>query len=1002
MKFKLITVFVMLLSYIGMAQETKTISGTVSDSTAVPLPGAQLKVQGKEIFTVTDFDGNYTLEGVEEGDIFKVTFLGFQPKEITVGSSNEYNITLQEEAAALSEVVVIGYGKAESRDLAGTISNLKGEEINDSPTTSALQAAQGKLAGVQVINDGSPGSVGNVRIRGSISVLGGADPLYVVDGVITQDISGIANSDIESFDVLKDASSTAIYGARGANGVVLITTKSGKGKMNISLSTKTGINTLVNGVDMANAQEYARYTNEALVRGGNDPAFSEAEIGNLKTTNWMDEITRDGFFQNYNLSVSGSKDDIDYFVSTNYMDEEGILKNNKYERLTVRLNNTYHLDENLRIGHNLSLARERGFAPSTSAYAIDGVPYGAFTSAYKQAPFLSVRNAQGNYQTTNLNNVGNPIAEIENNQSVNEQVRILGNVWGELDVVDWLSFRSSLGVNVLRQKIRSYGASYNVENESGVQINNQNQQLTVRDVDEERFNWDNFLTFDKKFGKHDINLTLGLTAERFSSEFLQGSRRGVPPSDNLLYLNVGEQEGQKVENSGDKSTRLAYFSRLLYNFDKRYVFNATIRREGSSKFAESQRIKYYPSFGVAWNIDNENFFSNQNFISNLKVRGSYGLVGNDRINSGLFLQLIDFSAYPFPSGVAIGGSSIQQYDENLKWETTKELDLGVEFGLIQGKLRGEVTYYKKTTEDILFPLALPQTSGDDNFVTNAGSIENKGIEFGLNWSDASESDDFSYNIGFNITKNENELTKINPVVANATPFIDSGDLQNGKIVTRTVEGNQLGTFWLYKTDGIFESQEEIGNSAQPAASVGDFRYVDTNGDGTISQADRQYMGSYQPDFYYGINLGFTYKQVDFSTSLFGNVGNKVFNGLRAQRFSGENIDADLFAERNVVPTEASAGPRAFNEVPLPSDYYLEDGDFLRVNNITLGYNFSDKIVEYINLSRLRIYAVAQNPLTFTKYSGFNPELPRGVLDSGLELNAYPTTGKFLLGLNIDF
>ena len=358
----------MLLSYIGMAQETKTISGTVSDSTDVPLPGAQLKVQGKEIFTVTDFDGNFTLEDVEEGDVFRITFLGFQPKEVTVGTENEYNVVLQEEAASLNEVVVIGYGEAESRDLAGTISNLKAEEINDSPTTSALQAAQGKLPGVQVINNGSPGSVGNVRIRGAISVLGGADPLYVVDGVITQDISGIANSDIESFDVLKDASSTAIYGARGANGVVLITTKSGKGKMKVSLSSTTGINTLVNGVDMANAQEYAQYTNEALTRTGNDPAFTASEISGLQTTDWMDEITREGLFQNYNLSVSGSKEDIDYYVSANYMDEEGILQDNDYERLTVRLNNTYHLSENIRFGHNVSLVRQRGFNPSFSNF----------------------------------------------------------------------------------------------------------------------------------------------------------------------------------------------------------------------------------------------------------------------------------------------------------------------------------------------------------------------------------------------------------------------------------------------------------------------------------------------------------------------------------------------------------------------------------------------------------------------------------------------------------
>ncbi|WP_417885826.1 SusC/RagA family TonB-linked outer membrane protein [Zunongwangia sp.] len=1003
MKLKLITLFVMLISVVGMAQDTKTISGVVIDTSDVPLPGAQVKIIGKNIYSVTDFDGNFTLEGVSEGDTFRVTFLGFQAKEMPVTSETQYNVVLQEEASALSEVVVIGYGQAESRDLAGTISNLKAEEINDSPTTSALQAAQGKLPGVQIINNGSPGSVGNVRIRGSISVLGGANPLYVVDGVITNDISGIDNSDIESFDVLKDASSTAIYGARGANGVIIITTKSGKGKMNISLSTTTGINTIVNSVDMANAQQYATYTNEALARGGNDPAFTPEEISNLSTTDWMDKITQDGFYQKYNFSISGSKEDaLDYYASVNYMDEEGILKGNKYERLTVRLNNTYHLSDKIRIGHNLSLIRERGFNPSTSAYDGDIIPYAAFTNAYKQAPTFSVRNENGNYARTILNDVGNPVAEIENNQSVNEQVKILGNVWGEIDLFDWLTFRSSLGVNVNRQKIRAYGARYVIENESSTQINNQNQQLSVEDKDFERFNWDNFFTIDKKFGRHDFQLNLGLTSERLTSEYLKGSRRGVPPSDNLLYLGIGEQEGQTLDNGGDKSTRLAYFSRLLYNFDKRYVFNATIRREGSSKFSDKERIKYYPSFGLAWNIDNEDFFDNQNVLSNLKLRGSYGLVGNDRIDSGQFLQLIDFVKYPFPSGVAIGGTSIEQYDQNLKWETTKELDLGLEFAFLDNRLTGEFTYYKKQTEDILFPLALPETSGDDSFITNAGDIENKGVEVALAWSDRSEDGDFSYNIGFNLTSNQNELTAINPVIENSTPFIESGSLNNGKIVTRTVEGKELGTFWLYKTNGVFTKQSDIDGSAQPNAKVGDFRYVDTDGNGAIDQNDRQFMGSYQPDFYYGINLGVTYKQVDFSTSLFGNVGNKVYNGLRAQRFSGENIDAALFADRYQGGENPNSGPAAFNEIPLPSDYYLEDGDFLRVNNITIGYNFSDKILETIKLSKLRVYATAQNPFTFTDYSGFNPELPRGVLDSGLELDAYPTTAKFLLGLNIDF
>lgn len=1002
MKLKLFSIFMILISGFGFAQNSKTVTGVIMDENDVPLPGAEVKVIDKEIYSVTDFDGNYTLENVEVGDGVRVTFLGFVAQEFTIQQKNEYNITLQEDAAELDEVVVVGYGKAKSRDLAGTISNLKADEINDSPTNSVLQAAQGKLPGVQVINDGAPGSVGQVRIRGSISVLGGADPLYVVDGVITDDISGINNNDIESMDVLKDASSTAIYGARGANGVVLITTKSGKGKLKVSLSSTTGVNVLSNQVDLANAREYAQYTNEALARIDKDPAFTESEIANLSSTNWMDNITRDGIFQKYSVSVSGETDKADYYLSAGYLDEEGTLKGNSYERLSVRLNNTYRLNDNIRVGHNINLIRSRGFNPSTAAFDGDVPPLNVFTTAYKQSPTIPVRNEDGTFRNTNLNNVGNPVAEGQNNSSVNEKVRISGNVWGEADIFDWLTFRSSLGVNVLRQKIRAYAARYEIANESSTQFNNQNQTLSVQNNDAERFNWDNFFTIDKRFDKHSFNLTLGLTSERFTSEYLKGSRRGVPPSDNLLYLNLGEKEGQNVENGGDKSTRVAYFSRLLYNYDSRYVFNATIRREGSSKFNKDQRIKYYPSFGLAWNISNESFFDNQTTLSNLKLRASYGLIGNDRIDSGQFLQLVDFSQYPFPGGVVTGGTSIERYDDNLKWETTKELDLGLEFGFFQNRLTGQFTYYNKETEDILFPLAIPQTSGDDAFITNAGNIKNEGVEFSINWGEQAEDNGFGYNIGFNITANDNELSKINPVIENASPFITSGSLNNGKNVTRTVEGRELGTFWLYKTDGVFETQEEIDNGAQPNAKIGDFRYVDVDGDGQISQDDRRFMGSYQPDFYYGINISLNYKQLDFSTDLFGNVGNKVYNGLRANRFNGENIDKALFNERYVAGNGFKGGPAAFNAVPEPSDYYLEDGDFLRVNNITLGYTFNQDFLDLIKISRLRIYATAQNALTFTNYSGYNPELPRGVLDSGLELNAYPTTAKYLLGINLDF
>ncbi|MBI9065558.1 MAG: TonB-dependent receptor, partial [Marinilabiliaceae bacterium] len=974
------------------AQESIAIKGTVVDAeNKEPIPGVNVSVKGTTTGTITDIDGNYRLSAPSDADLV-FSFIGMSSQVITIEGRRQIDVVLESDTKSIDEVVVVGYGTSTKKDITGSVVGVKGDELAKQAQLSATQALQGKVAGVRVIDSGAPGEKPMVRVRGTGTILGGADPLYVVDGVITQDIRNINNSDILSIDLLKDASSAAIYGVRGANGVIIITTKAGtKGKTKVSYDGYVGVNTLAKDVEMADSRLFKAYANEALAYEGNAPIYDESAMD--PTTNWMDEITRVGMKQDHNISLSGGSDAATYYFSAGYYKDQGILDKNDYERITVRSNNTYQLTSFLEVGNNIGISR----------YDADNVNKDNFTVAYRQAPHVPVFNEDGTYAYSNNNNVGNPRAAIDYSNDRSWGARVQGSAYANVLMGEHLSFKTSFGVDWENNNGRVYRPKFWVspsQKQEDSSLNRTTNEAT-------RWVWDNILQYENKFGRHSLKVMGGMTAEEYRFEELAARRLNVPDSENYWYLNLGDEASATNNGKGQKETRKSFLGRVNYAFADKYLVTGTIRRDGSSKFPEDNRNVVFPSVGLGWRMSEEGFMQNLNWLDNLKVRASWGQMGNDAIDPNAFVYTISSGLdYVFGSNQDIvNGGTIQDVkDPNLQWEVTTETDLGVEFNLLGNKLSGEFDYYKKTTTDALINAPIDAIYGDPDgvFLTNKADVLNKGFEAVLNWNDRINQD-FNYNIGFTLSRNKNSIDN----VSDGIPIV-SGSLNNGQVTTRTEVGQPIGAFWLYQTDGVFNTQEELdgyvneaGNPIQPDAITGDLKLVDTNGDGIIDEEDRVYCGSYNPKMMIGLNLGFTYKNLDFTVDGYGNFGNKIYNGKKAQVWGGENIEAAL-AGRWTADNPNSNIPRASNTVPVASDYYLEDGDYFRINNITLGYTLPKNWMEAVKIERCRVYFSARNAITWMNYSGYTSELPKGSLNSGIELGAYPQTASYFVGLNVNF
>jgi TonB-linked SusC/RagA family outer membrane protein len=972
------------------------VSGKVTGTNGVALAGVSVTIKGSNTGTTTDDAGNYAISVPDENSVLVFSYVGYSLQEVAVGNRTTIDISLVATASQLDQIVVVGYGTARRREITGSVASVRGAELAKQPVLTATQAVQGKVAGVQVLTSGDPNALPTIRIRGTGTLFAGANPLYVVDGIITDDIRNINSADIVSMDILKDASSTAIYGMRAANGVVLITTKKGRsGKLTINYDVSMGVKEATRLVDMAGPEQYANYLNEAnIYYGPGDSLITRQQLSNGGNTDWYDEILKKGFFQNHNVSLSGGSEAITYFLSAGLLTDEGIIKTNNFTRFTLRSNNEYRISNSLKLSTLLSYSRGQ----------VRNVNLGVFNIAYRAAPYVPAKIGDKYGNTSLSNNVGNPVLDLNKTNDAGTGDRLQGNVALDFKPVSWLSLRSSFGADRNIFNSRAYLYKYantgtdNVFIQAGGNQLRQNSTLTVNESEGTRWVWDNTATATKRFGEHNISLLVGTTSEQIQTRNITGSRLNVPEDRNQWYLNAGASSTATNNNTGDKSTRNSYLARLNYNFNDRYFVAATMRADGTSRLPESNRWGYFPSVGVSWDLAKESFMTDQNIFRALKLRASWGKVGNDQIGSSLFRPLATQNVPYFFNGAEYLGISFPEVsDPNLRWEINKEMDFGLDFTVLNGRLAGTVDVYSKKTEDALVSVNLPAILGDPSYITNAGTISNKGIELSLDWNQ-SINQDWRYTLNINGAYNKNEIDKLNGGQA-----LFDGSV-GGSFTTKSDNGQPIGSFFLLQMDGIFQNAEEIAKSAQKTARPGDIHYRDIDNNGVINDLDRVFFGSYQPKFTFGFNGSVNFRTFDLSVGSYGTAGGKIYNGKKAARADvRDNVEADVARNRWTPNHPSSTIPRANLNQERASSYFLEKGNFFRINNLTLGYTLSSSTASSIRLKSVRIYGSVQNLATFTSYSGFSPEINNGsVLAGGIELGIYPTTRTFVLGLNVGF
>jgi len=1001
-KFSVFTFLCFLFINTASAQNI-TVSGVITDGKDnSPLPGVGILVKGTTTGTTTNAAGKYTISAPANATLV-FTYIGYTAKEVAVNNQTTLDITLSESAELLEQVVVVGYGTQKRKDLTGSVAQVKGEDIARQPVLSATQAIQGKVAGVQIVSSGAPNSLPTVRIRGTGTMLAGANPLYVVDGIINEDIRNINSNDILTMDILKDASATAIYGMRAANGVILITTKKGKsGAMQIEYNATAGFKEAANLVNMAGANQYAGYLNEAnQYYGSGDILITPSMLQNGANTDWYDAILKRGFQQNHNLSISGGNEKTTYLFSAGYLTDAGIIKTNDFNRLTLRANNEYNVTDWLKFSAMTSYSRSD----------VRNVNLDVFNIAYRAAPYVASK-VDGKYGNTSLsNNISNPLLNLEKENNGDIANRLQSNFAVDLKPLSWLSFRSAFGIDAEFGKNTTYNYRYlntGIDNVFITEGGNQVRELSglaLEDKTTSRWVWDNTITATKTFGDHNFNLLVGTTAEGFKSTSFKGSRTSVPEDQDQWYLGAGSPTNQTNDNTGDKASRNSYIGRLNYSYANRYLLTATLRADGTSRFPSQNRWGYFPSVGLGWNLVNESFMKEQKLFSALKIRASYGKVGNDLIPTSTYISLATINKPYFYDGKEYLGISFDNLaDKNIRWETTTEYDLGLDFGFLDNRLTGEFNYYNKKTEDALVDINIPAILGDTDgkYTTNAATFTNKGLELGLNWA-SKAGNDWSYSIGGNISYNKNRIEGLNGGQALSDANV------GGTFVTKSDSGQPIGSFFLLQADGVFQNEAEIAASAQKDAKPGDLRYRDISGpngtpDGVVNDLDRAFSGSYQPKLTFGLNGNVTYKAFDLNIGTYGTSGGKVYNAKKAEREnSRDNIETEIAKNRWTPNNPGSKIPRANLDKLPASTYFLEKGDFFRINNLTLGYTLPKEILSKYKFQKLRVFVTAQNLATITGYSGFTPEIVSDkTLNAGVESKIYPTTRTFAFGVNVGF
>jgi TonB-dependent starch-binding outer membrane protein SusC len=985
------------------------LTGRVTSARGMGLPGVTVVVKGTTVGTSTAPDGTYSLQSPENSGVLVFSFIGMLSQEIPFSGAGTINVTLEEDTQALEEVLVVGYGTVKRSDLTGSVAQVRESEIKAMPIVALDRALQGRAAGVFVTENSSrPGGSTTVRIRGTGSVTAGNEPLYVIDGYPIGDLNTLNPMDIESIEVLKDASATAIYGSRGSNGVILVTTKRGKaGQSVVNFETYYGIQTPRRTIPLLNASEYAEFINDARVNGGGQPYFDgstpdrplPASLG--AGTDWQDEVFQNAPIHNHQLSLNGGNEKTQYAISGSSFNQDGLIVNSFFKRYTVRTNLDHQVSKRIKVGLTMqgAFTQERRARTETGGQQDAGVT----GAALNYAPVFPVFNPNGtfyrNLGTLNGQQVDNPVGISTDNYNRVFSTRILTNAFADFKIAEGLTFRTSWGAN-----INNYKSNYYATRQTNLGFaSNGDASITSG----QNLNWlnENVLSYTRSFAdRHNLSGVLGYTTQGFNHEFVTANASNFS-DDFALYNNLGSGATLRSPSSGVVEWGLiSYLTRINYGFDNRYLVTFTARADGSSRFGPNKKYGFFPSGAVAWRVINEGFMQNQNALSDLKFRASYGLSGNQEIGNYPYLSSITPVRTAFGGALQVGGAQNRVSNLDLGWEKNAQLNIGLDFGIINNRVQFTTDYYIKTTSDLLITVNIPQSSGFSTSLQNIGKVENRGVELGINSLNIDQQN-FQWHTDFNISFNNNKVLNLD----NARREFIGGSFANvvGYNITRV--GEPLGAFYGRVVEGIFQNEGEIASSAQKNAKPGDFRFKDLNGDGVINDADRQIIGNPNPKFFGGLNNTFVYKGFDLNIFIQGTYGVDIMN---FQRFETHNLNGQNNQSRDVLDRWTPANPsttipRANSQggQRIFSTFHMEDGSYLRVKNIALGYTLPATATLPLGMNSLKVYVAAQNWFTLTRYTGYDPEVNffgSGSLNQGVDYGAYPTAKTVLLGLNVRF
>ncbi len=995
------------------------ISGRIIDkSNNEPLIGATVSVKGTNLGGTTDIDGRYRFEVPNEAAVLLFSYAGYESAEIPVGTQREINVILSENASLINEVVVVGYGTQKRSSISGAVSSITAKEISELPILRMEQALQGRVAGVTVTqNSGSPGSTLTVRVRGT-STINNSDPLYIVDGIPVDGLDFLNPNDIENINVLKDAASAAIYGARGANGVVLITTKSGHENQpgHINYDAYYGVQSPWKTANLLSAREYGIISNEASVAAGVTPLPEFANPDALgEGTDWLDAIFSDAPISSHQLSLSGGSAKSTYSLSGNIFDQNGIVGGEKagFRRYTVRAAGTNTVKSWLTIGTNIGFTNlTRNGLPENNEFVTP------FARALNIDPVTPVRKSNGTFAYSRYSDtdITNPVNAIEQTFDRWHSDRVVGSIFGELRLTQGLTFRSTYSVDATFAQEGIFYPKFDLSNDPTLSDAPAGEKRAINSVvinnnTWKNWQWENVLTWHTLINdRHDLVLTGGISALENHHEYNGGANTNLPsndPKDAYISNTIDPITAQSAYGGAEESALQSFFGRANYEFDGKYLLSAAFRADGSSRFGANNRYGYFPAVSAGWVLSHEEFWKDNSPVNFLKIRGSWGQNGNDKIGYYSFTTVVNSGQnYTFGPGQVITNGSVALTSANpdLKWETIEQTDFGVDAELFNNRLSFTGDYYIKNTLDMLYAAPIPFTPGTAAPVRNVGSVQNKGVELSLNYRNRDRA--FKYSVGGNIAFVKNKVTSLGeggePVFA--------GRVQSGNAdVTKTEVGQPIGSFFGYVTDGIFQNQREIEEAAfqNENTAPGDIRFKDLNGDHVINVADQAYIGNPSPDFTYGATVDFEFKGFDLGFFLQGSHGNDIYNATVRYDFNYGNRPTSIL-HRWTGPGTSNFEPRVSlldpNQNARVSDRFVEDGSYLRLKNVQLGYSLPKSVLQKIKFEKFRLYVSAQNLFTFTKYSGMDPEIGAygGALNAGVDRGFYPQARVLLGGVNVTF